>query len=185
MFITVSILLFYLFNNLPSLLGTQRNFFSFRLPSVVHDLPYSLRPPFRLPLVSPPGRTSESPTNKSLFFSYLSTLLICYYIFKSLSCLISSAKVETIFLPHNSSHTHSETVRKNLRAIRKNHRKIAYFRPFIKLKKRFTMLFLRDVSCASLVSLKDQLNNCPQAISIIFDIDDSQGRLSSFNSICR
>ena len=137
-----------LFINLPSLSGTQHNCFSFRLSRVVHDLPYSLHPPFRLPLVSPLGRTSRSLTNKSLFFSFSTVLLI------------SSAKVETIFGPRNSRHTHSETVRKNQRAIRKILRKIrrktSYFRPFIKLKKRFTMLFLRVVSWASLVSLNVQ-----------------------------
>jgi hypothetical protein len=61
-------------------------------------------------------------------------------------CHFDNAKVETISESYNSRHTHSETVRKHSRGIRKKLRKTAYFRPFIRLKKRFTMLFLRMVS---------------------------------------
>ena len=73
--------------------------------------------------------------------------------------MIPSAKLRTIFHAYNSCYPHSETLRKNENVIRKNLRKTAYFRPLIKQKKRLTMLFLRVVSWASLVSLKVQWNS--------------------------
>ena len=70
--------------------------------------------------------------------------------------IFDDAKLQPIFHAYNSSYPHSETLRKNENTIRKNLRKIAYLRPLIRQKKRFTMLFLRVVSWTSLVSLKVQ-----------------------------
>ena len=89
------------------------------------------------------------------------------------------AKLKPFFGAYNSCYAHSEQVRKCGMSIRKELRKNAYFRPLIRLKKRFTMLFLRVISCSSQVSLKVQLKISPLGVSIIFEIDDSQGRSSS------
>ena len=103
----------------------------------------------------------------------------------SLFSRFSIAKLRTLFWPRNSTLLDSETVRKPCHTFRKNLRKTAAYRPFIKLKNRFTMLFLRVVSCASLVSRNVHWNSCPLGASIIFDTDDSQGSPSSCNSIER
>ena len=80
--------------------------------------------------------------------------ILCCYLCRLF--LFDDAKLQPIFHAYNSCHHHSETLRKNENVIRKNLRKTAYLRPLIRQKKRFTMLFLRVVSWASLVSLKVQ-----------------------------
>ena len=83
---------------------------------------------------------------------FLFVLFVIFVVF----FLIDDAKIDMVFHAYNSCYPHSETLRKNENVIRKNLRKTAYLRPLIRQKKRLTMLFLRVVSCASLVSLKVQ-----------------------------